>query len=31
KDACGEVAAAHPGVRSRQLYDAVLKSRREDE
>ncbi len=29
KDACGEVAAAHPGVRSRQLYDAVLLSRRE--
>ncbi|OMC50256.1 16S rRNA (cytidine(1402)-2'-O)-methyltransferase [Mycobacterium sp. IS-1264] len=29
KDACGEVAAAHPGVRSRQLYDAVLRSRRE--
>lgn len=29
KDACGEVAAAHPGVRSRQLYDAVLQSRRE--
>ena len=28
KDACGEVAEAHPGVRSRQLYDAVLKSRR---
>ena len=31
KDACGEVAAAHPGVRSRQLYDAVLESRRERE
>jgi 16S rRNA (cytidine1402-2'-O)-methyltransferase len=30
KDACTEVAAAHPGVRSRQLYDAVLRSRRED-
>jgi 16S rRNA (cytidine1402-2'-O)-methyltransferase len=30
KDACGEVAAAHRGVRSRQLYDAVLRSRRED-
>ena len=30
KDACTEVAAAHPGVRSRQLYDAVLQSRRED-
>jgi 16S rRNA (cytidine1402-2'-O)-methyltransferase len=29
KDACGEVAAAHPGVRSRQLYDAVLRARRE--
>jgi len=29
KDACGEVAAAHPGVRSRQLYDAVLRSRRQ--
>ncbi|MGB8391398.1 16S rRNA (cytidine(1402)-2'-O)-methyltransferase [Mycobacterium sp.] len=29
KDACGEVAAAHPGVRSRELYDAVLRSRRE--
>jgi 16S rRNA (cytidine1402-2'-O)-methyltransferase len=28
KDACGEVAGAHPGVRSRQLYDAVLQSRR---
>ncbi len=27
KDACGEVAAAHPGVRSRQLYDAVLRFR----
>jgi len=27
KDACGEVAAAHPAVRSRQLYDAVLRSR----
>jgi 16S rRNA (cytidine1402-2'-O)-methyltransferase len=30
KDACTEVAAAHPGVRSRQLYDVVLRSRRED-
>jgi 16S rRNA (cytidine1402-2'-O)-methyltransferase len=30
KDACTEVAAAHPGVRSRQLYDAVLQSRGED-
>ena len=29
KDACGEVAGSHPGVRSRQLYDAVLQSRRE--
>lgn len=29
KDACGEVAAAHPEVRSRQLYDAVLQSRRD--
>ena len=29
KDACGEVAATHPGVRSRQLYEAVLRSRRE--
>jgi 16S rRNA (cytidine1402-2'-O)-methyltransferase len=29
KDACGEVATAHPGVRSRALYDAVLRSRRE--
>jgi 16S rRNA (cytidine1402-2'-O)-methyltransferase len=28
KDACGEVAGAHPGVRSRALYDAVLRSRR---
>lgn len=28
KDACGEVAADHPEVRSRQLYDAVLRSRR---
>jgi 16S rRNA (cytidine1402-2'-O)-methyltransferase len=26
KDACSEVAAAHPDVRSRQLYDAVLRS-----
>jgi 16S rRNA (cytidine1402-2'-O)-methyltransferase len=30
KDACTEVAAAHPGVRSRQLYDEVLRARRED-
>jgi len=29
KDACGEVAAAHAGVRSRQLYDAVLRLRQE--
>ena len=29
KDACGEVVAANPAVRSRQLYDAVLQSRRE--
>ncbi|MGV7312873.1 16S rRNA (cytidine(1402)-2'-O)-methyltransferase [Mycobacterium attenuatum] len=29
KDACSEVAAAHQGVRSRQLYDAVLLARRE--
>jgi 16S rRNA (cytidine1402-2'-O)-methyltransferase len=29
KDACGEVAAVHPGVRSRQLYEAVLRSRRD--
>jgi 16S rRNA (cytidine1402-2'-O)-methyltransferase len=29
KDACGEVAAAHSGVRSRQLYDAVLRSRQD--
>jgi 16S rRNA (cytidine1402-2'-O)-methyltransferase len=27
KDACSEVAAAHPNVRTRQLYDAVLRSR----
>jgi len=27
KDACAEVASHHPGVRSRQLYDAVLRSR----
>src|ERR1700740_185113 len=27
KDACSEVAAAYPNVRSRQLYDAVLRSR----
>ncbi|QUR68701.1 16S rRNA (cytidine(1402)-2'-O)-methyltransferase [Mycobacterium spongiae] len=30
KDACSEVAAAHPGVRTRQLYDAILRSRRSD-
>jgi 16S rRNA (cytidine1402-2'-O)-methyltransferase len=29
KDACSDVAAAHPDVRSRQLYDAVLQLRRE--
>ncbi|OBI13615.1 16S rRNA (cytidine(1402)-2'-O)-methyltransferase [Mycobacterium sp. E2327] len=29
KDACSEVAAAHPDVRTRQLYDAVLQSRAE--
>jgi 16S rRNA (cytidine1402-2'-O)-methyltransferase len=29
KDACSEVAAAHPDVRSRQLYEAVLRSRPE--
>ncbi|CAM4205675.1 Ribosomal RNA small subunit methyltransferase I [Mycobacterium basiliense] len=29
KDACSEVAAAHQGVRARQLYDAVLVARRE--
>ena len=29
KDACGQVAAAHDGVRSRQLYDAVLRLRRD--
>jgi 16S rRNA (cytidine1402-2'-O)-methyltransferase len=28
KEACGQVAAAHPEVRSSQLYDAVLRSRR---
>jgi 16S rRNA (cytidine1402-2'-O)-methyltransferase len=27
KDACGEVASGHPAVRSRQLYEAVLRSR----
>lgn len=27
KDACSEVAAGHPDVRTRQLYDAVLQSR----
>ena len=30
KDACSEVAAAHPNVRSRQLYDAVLRLREEN-
>jgi 16S rRNA (cytidine1402-2'-O)-methyltransferase len=29
KDACSEVAAAHPDVRARQLYDAVLRSRQQ--
>lgn len=29
KDACSEMAAAHPDVRSRQLYDAVLRLRGE--
>jgi 16S rRNA (cytidine1402-2'-O)-methyltransferase len=29
KDACSEVAAGHPDVRTRQLYDAVLQLRRE--
>ncbi|WP_156686544.1 16S rRNA (cytidine(1402)-2'-O)-methyltransferase [Mycobacterium sp. Marseille-P9652] len=29
KDACGEVAAANPGVRTRELYEAVLQSRRD--
>ncbi len=29
KDACSEVAAAYPEVRSRQLYDAVVLARRE--
>jgi 16S rRNA (cytidine1402-2'-O)-methyltransferase len=29
KDACSEVAAAHRDVRSRQLYDAVLRSRQQ--
>jgi 16S rRNA (cytidine1402-2'-O)-methyltransferase len=30
KDACSEVAAAHPNVRTRQLYDAMLRSREQD-
>lgn len=30
KDACSEVAAARPGVRTRHLYEAVLLSRRND-
>ncbi|MBW0015128.1 16S rRNA (cytidine(1402)-2'-O)-methyltransferase [Mycobacterium sp.] len=30
KDACSEVAATHPDVRSRQLYDAILRSRQSD-
>ncbi len=29
KDACNQVAAAHPEVRSSRLYDAVLRSRRD--
>lgn len=29
KDACSEVAAGHPDVRTRQLYDEVLQLRRE--
>ncbi|KAA1248337.1 16S rRNA (cytidine(1402)-2'-O)-methyltransferase [Mycobacterium simiae] len=31
KDACSEVTAGHQGVRSRQLYDAVLLTRRDTE
>jgi len=30
KDACSEVAAGHPDVRSRLLYDAVLRSRQSE-
>jgi 16S rRNA (cytidine1402-2'-O)-methyltransferase len=30
KDACGQVVAEHPLVRSRQLYDAVLRARQAD-
>jgi 16S rRNA (cytidine1402-2'-O)-methyltransferase len=30
KDACGQVVAEHPQVRSRQLYDAVLRARQAD-
>jgi len=30
KDACSEVAAGHPDVRTRQLYDAVLRSRQSE-
>jgi 16S rRNA (cytidine1402-2'-O)-methyltransferase len=30
KEACSQVAAAYPEVRSSQLYDAVLRSRRRD-
>jgi len=30
KEACGQVVAAHPEVRSSQLYDAVLRSRQRD-
>jgi 16S rRNA (cytidine1402-2'-O)-methyltransferase len=29
KDACSKLAAAHPGVRPRQLYDAVLRLRQD--
>jgi len=31
KDACGHVATSHPEVRSRQLYEAVLRARRDQE
>jgi 16S rRNA (cytidine1402-2'-O)-methyltransferase len=31
KDACSHVAAGYPEVRSRQLYEAVLRARREAE
>jgi len=30
KDACSEVAEGHPDVRTRQLYDAVLRSRQSE-